>query len=194
MSQAIGNTALAYARVWHHVDASERVLGKLADKIALVLMGKHKPIYDPGVDCGDYVLVSNAKHVVVTGNKQEQKMFYSHSMYAGGLKETPYKDMMVRHPDHVIRHAVSGMLPKNRLRDKRLARLRVFSGPHMGIQGANVFRSWEDGSLPEDFDPSQITTSETLKEVMRKEHERRQTQVPLRRSRPRPLGGWDGRI
>jgi large subunit ribosomal protein L13 len=147
MSQTIGNTALAYARVWHHVDASERILGKLAERIALVLMGKHKPIYDPSVDCGDYVLVSNARNVRVTGRKAEQLVYRKHSMYAGGLKEIPYKDMMARNPDEIIRHAVSGMLPKNKLRDRRLERLKIFPGPRMGILEANVLKSWEDGTL-----------------------------------------------
>ncbi|KAG6819137.1 hypothetical protein H0H93_015030 [Arthromyces matolae] len=164
MSQAVGNTALAYARVWHHVDASDRVLGKLAERIALVLMGKHKPIYDPGVDCGDYVIVTNSRKIKVTGRKEEQLLYRKHSMYPGGLKETPYKDMKDRKPDEVIRHAVSGMLPKNKLRDRRLERLRIFPGIHTGVQGANVLKSWDDGSLPPDYNPSRITTSETLKE------------------------------
>uniref|UniRef100_D8Q8E3 Ribosomal protein L13 n=1 Tax=Schizophyllum commune (strain H4-8 / FGSC 9210) TaxID=578458 RepID=D8Q8E3_SCHCM len=164
MSQAIGNTALAYARVWHHVDASERVLGKLAERIALVLMGKHKPIYDPGVDCGDYVIVTNARNVVVTGNKakQAQLVYRSHSMYPGALKETPYERMMAKNPDHVIRHAVSGMLPKNRLRDRRLERLYVFPREHMGVLGSNILRSWEDGSLTT-YDPHTPITADTLR-------------------------------
>ncbi|KAJ8463936.1 hypothetical protein ONZ45_g3393 [Pleurotus djamor] len=157
MSQAIGNTALAYARVWHHVDASERVLGKLAERIALVLMGKHKPIYDPSVDCGDYVIVTNSRNVKVTGNKAQQLLFRKHSMFPGGLKETPYEDMMVKNPDEIIRHAVSGMLPKNKLRDRRLERLYVFPSYRMGILGGNIMRSWEDGTLPPDWDPKTPT-------------------------------------
>ncbi|KAH9482146.1 50S ribosomal protein L13 [Psilocybe cubensis] len=163
MSQAVGNTALAYARVWHHVDASDRVLGKLAERIALVLMGKHKPIYDPSVDCGDYVVVTNSKKVKVTGRKSEQLLFRKHSMYPGGLKETPYKDMMEIHPDEIIRQAVSGMLPKNKLRERRLERLKIFPAHRMGIIGGNIMRSWDDGTLPPDFNPSTPTTSETLK-------------------------------
>ncbi|TFL02767.1 50S ribosomal protein L13 [Pterulicium gracile] len=162
MSQSIGNTALAYARVWHHVDASERVLGKLAERIAVVLMGKHKPIYDPSVDCGDYVIVSHSRKVKVTGRKDQQLLYRKHSMYPGGLKETPYKDMMIRKPDEIIRHAVSGMLPKNKLRDRRLERLYIFPREHMGVLGGNVLRSWDDGSLPSDWDPTKVTTSETL--------------------------------
>ncbi|KAG5644809.1 hypothetical protein DXG03_007631 [Asterophora parasitica] len=180
MSQAVGNTALAYARVWHHVDASDRVLGKLAERIALVLMGKHKPIYDPSVDCGDYVIVTNSRNVKVTGRKDQQLLYRKHSMFPGGLKETPYKDMMQKKPDEVrklfssfaasteqpqiIRHAVAGMLPKNKLRERRLERLRIFPQYHMGIQGANVMRSWDDGTLPPDYNPSKITTTMSLKE------------------------------
>ncbi|KAL0950352.1 hypothetical protein HGRIS_010320 [Hohenbuehelia grisea] len=162
MSQAIGNTALAYARVWHHVDASDRILGKLAERIALVLMGKHKPIYDPSVDCGDYVIVTNSRNIKVTGNKDKQLVFRKHSMFPGGLKETPYKDMMVKNPDEVIRHAVSGMLPKNKLRDRRLERLYVFPSYRMGVLGGNIMRSWDDGTLPPDWDPRLPTTSQTL--------------------------------
>merc|ERR1712093_372993 len=108
MSQRIGNTSLAYARVWHHHDASGQILGKLSARIALLLMGKHKPIYDPATDCGDYVVVTNARQVAVTGKKAEQKVYRSHSQFPGGKK------------------AVSGMLPKNKLRERRLERLRVF--------------------------------------------------------------------
>ncbi|CAE6537948.1 unnamed protein product, partial [Rhizoctonia solani] len=113
MSQRIGPTALAYARTWHHVDASNRVLGQLAQRIAIALMGKHKPIFDKGVDCGDYVCVTNARKVVVTGRKADQIIYRHHTMYPGGLKEIKYKTMMERKPDEIIRQAVSGMLPKN---------------------------------------------------------------------------------
>ncbi|CAA7259404.1 unnamed protein product [Cyclocybe aegerita] len=187
MSQAVGNTALAYARVWHHVDASDRVLGKLAERIALVLMGKHKPIYDPSVDCGDYVIVTNSRKVKVTGRKEEQLLYRKHTMYPGGLKETPYKTMKERHPDEVrenhlskpilvfmfmadqiIRKAVSGMLPKNKLRERRLERLKVFPSYRMGILGANIMRSFEDGTIPPNFDPKHPTTSQTLLKLREK--------------------------
>ncbi|KAI0774699.1 60S ribosomal protein L23 [Trametes elegans] len=148
MSQAIGNTALAYARVWHHVDASDRVLGKLAERIAIVLMGKHKPIYDPSVDCGDYVVVTNARNVKVTGKKAQQLVYRHHTMFPGGLKEIQYKDMMRRKPDEIIRKAVSGMLPKNKLRERRLERLRIFSDEDMGVFRHNILKRWEDGTLP----------------------------------------------
>ncbi|KAG8218953.1 ribosomal protein L13 domain-containing protein [Butyriboletus roseoflavus] len=151
MSQAVGNTALAYARVWHHVDASDRVLGKLAERIALVLMGKHKPIYDKGVDCGDYVVVTNARNIKVSGRKDEQLVYRKHSMYPGGLKETPYKTVMEKKPNEIIYHAVSGMLPKNKLRDRRMARLKVFGGPNPGIYRNNILKRWEDGTLTDDY-------------------------------------------
>ncbi|PCH40743.1 60S ribosomal protein L23 [Wolfiporia cocos MD-104 SS10] len=147
MSQAIGNTALAYARVWHHVDASDRILGKLAERIAIVLMGKHKPIFDPSSDCGDYVVVTNARKVKVTGKKAQQIVYRSHTMYPGGLKEIQYKDMMQRKPDEIIRKAVSGMLPKNKLRDRRLDRLRIFEDEDMGVFQHNILKRWEDGTL-----------------------------------------------
>ncbi|KAH9065625.1 60S ribosomal protein L23 [Lactarius vividus] len=147
MSQAIGNTALAYARVWHHANAKDRVLGKLAERIAIVLMGKHKPIYDPSVDCGDYVVVTNARQVKVTGRKADQIVYRKHTLYPGGLKETKYKDMMNEKPDQIIRKAVSGMLPKNKLRERRLERLRIFEGPDMGIFQKNILKRWEDGTL-----------------------------------------------
>ncbi|KIY62837.1 60S ribosomal protein L23 [Cylindrobasidium torrendii FP15055 ss-10] len=159
MSQVVGNTALAYARVWHHVDASERIVGKLAERIALVLMGKHKPIYDPGVDCGDYVVVTNCAKIKSTGRKPDQFMFRKHSMYPGGLKEVVYKDMMIKKPEEIIRHAVSGMLPKNKLRDRRLERLRIFPGSEMGITEMNLFRSFHDGTLPPDWNPQPIAES-----------------------------------
>ncbi|KAH7912948.1 ribosomal protein L13 domain-containing protein [Hygrophoropsis aurantiaca] len=151
MSQSIGNTVLAYARVWHHVDASDRVLGKLAERIALVLMGKHKPIYDKSLDCGDYVVVTNARDIKVTGRKDEQLVYRKHSMYPGGLKETKYEDVMDNKPHEIILHAVSGMLPKNKLRERRLARLKVFGGSNMGIYRGNILKRWEDGTLTDDY-------------------------------------------
>ncbi|EJD50835.1 60S ribosomal protein L23 [Auricularia subglabra TFB-10046 SS5] len=147
MSQAVGNTALAYARVWHHVDASDRVLGRLASRIAQVLMGKHKAIFDASVDCGDYVVVTNARRVMVTGRKSEQLVYRKHTMYPGGLKEVSYRDMMQKKPDEIIRHAVSGMLPKNKLRQRRLDRLRIFPDADMGPFKTNILRRWEDGTL-----------------------------------------------
>ncbi|KAJ2920469.1 hypothetical protein H1R20_g16624, partial [Candolleomyces eurysporus] len=174
MSQAVGNkTTLAYARAWHHVDASERVLGKLAERIALVLMGKHKPVYDPSVDCGDYVVVTNARNIKVTGKKEEQLLYRKHTMFPGGLKETPYKVMKEKRPEEIIRHAVSGMLPKNKLRDRRLERLKVFSGHRMGIVGGNILRTFEDGTLPENFNVHEPQTSKTLKALREKQEQQK---------------------
>lgn len=125
-NSSVGNTALAYARAWRGVDAEGQVLGRLATRIAIVLMGKHKPIYDQANDCGDYVIVKNARKVTVTGKKADQKLYRHHTQFPGGLKEIPYKTMLDRNPEEIIRRAVSGMLPKNRLRAKRLERLLIF--------------------------------------------------------------------
>ncbi|THH06621.1 hypothetical protein EW145_g3952 [Phellinidium pouzarii] len=145
MSQAVGNTVLAYAKAWHHVDASGRTLGKLAERIATVLMGKHKPIYDPGVS----VYLQN-RDTCLKRNKADQKVYYSHTMYPGGLKERHFKDLIKRKPDDIIREAVSGMLPKNKLRDRRLDRLRIFAEDDMGAFKHNILKRWEDGTLPSD--------------------------------------------
>ncbi|BGP18902.1 hypothetical protein JCM10213_005513 [Rhodosporidiobolus nylandii] len=125
-SSTVGNTALAFARTWRGVDAEGQVLGRMATRIAIVLMGKHKPIYDQANDCGDYVVVTNAQKVAVTGRKADQKLYRHHTQFPGGLKEIPYKTMLERKPEEIIRRAVSGMLPKNRLRAKRLERLFIF--------------------------------------------------------------------
>ncbi|KAH9833831.1 60S ribosomal protein L23 [Rhodofomes roseus] len=159
MSQVVGNTALAYARVWHHVDASERVLGKLAERIAIVLMGKHKPIFDPSADCGDYVVITNARKVKVSGNKVDQIVYRHHTMFPGGLKEIQYKDMMRRKPDEIIRKAVSGMLPKNKLRDRRLARLRIFEDSDMGVFQHNILKRWEDGTLAQSTPQTKVPSA-----------------------------------
>jgi len=129
------------------VDARGRVLGKLAARIALVLMGKHKPIYDPGADCGDYVTVTNSRAIVVTGQKEAQKVYRHHTMYPGGLKEVPYKRMMEKKPEEIIRKAVSGMLPKNKLRERRLERLYIFEDERNPF-ASNVLQRWEDGQVP----------------------------------------------
>jgi large subunit ribosomal protein L13 len=115
-------------REWHLVDAKGEVLGRLATKIATFLIGKHKSDYSAHMDSGDYVVVINAAKIMVTGKKASQKVYRSHSGYPGGFKEVSYEKMMTDFPDRIITHAVSGMLPKNRLRDKRLLRLKVFEG------------------------------------------------------------------
>ena len=115
-------------REWYIVDASSMPLGKLAVIIADKLMGKSKVTYTPHIDNGDYVVVINAKNVVVTGNKMVDKKYYRHSGYPGGLKELKLEEVLEKDPARVIREAVNGMLPKNKLAAERLKRLRVFEG------------------------------------------------------------------
>ena len=115
-------------REWWIIDAGSLPLGKLAVVIADKLMGKSKVTYTPHIDNGDYVIVTNAKNVVVTGDKMVAKKYYSHSGYPGGLKELKLEEVLVKDPSRVIREAVKGMLPKNKLAAERLTRLRVFEG------------------------------------------------------------------
>ena len=118
---------------WHVVDAEGQTLGRLATHIATILNGKHNPLYVPHLMTGDYVVVTNAEKIRVTGNKVQQKMYYRHSGYVGGLKERTLADMLQKHPDRVISQAVKGMLPKNSLGRKMLKRLKVYAGsehPH----------------------------------------------------------------
>ena len=118
---------------WHVIDADGQVLGRLAVQVAHLLKGKHKPIYSPHMLTGDFVIVTNAAKVRVTGRKADQKIYYSHSQYPGGLKAVPYRRMMARHPHRVIEHAVKGMLPHNRLGRQMFRRLKVYAGaehPH----------------------------------------------------------------
>lgn len=115
-------------RNWHLVDVDGKVLGREAVVIAHKLMGKGKPYFVKNLDCGDYVVVVNAKTVKVTGKKATDKTYYRHSMYPGGFKGETFKEMMMKNPADVIVHAVKGMLPQNKLRDKMLKRLFVFEG------------------------------------------------------------------
>jgi large subunit ribosomal protein L13 len=125
------------SRQWLVVDATDKILGRFASRIAMVLTGKNKPQYTPHVDCGDFVVVLNADKFRVTGKKMNDKIYYSHSMHPGGLKAVSLKAMLQRQPKKVIYHAVSGMLPKNRLRAKRLKRLRIYlSSEHPHIAQA----------------------------------------------------------
>ena len=116
-------------RTWFIVDATGLTLGRMATEIATLLRGKHKPIFDPSVDVGDNVIVINAEKVTVTGLKLEQKKYYRHSGYMGGLKSTTLKDMIKNKPSRVIELAVKRMLPKNRLGRKIFNHLKVYSGP-----------------------------------------------------------------
>lgn len=169
--------AVTFARHWHHLSAEKQVLGQFAVKAALLLMGKHKPrgIYTQGNDqAGDYVVVTNAERIVVTGKKAKQKLYYSHSGRPGSLKTETFEQRLERQPEEVsigspvkifvsceckecstvtlyplfsptsqiIRHAVSGMLPKNRLRDRRLERLKVFAGSD-NPYAANISRRYD---------------------------------------------------
>ena len=121
-------------RQWHVIDASGKVLGRLATRIAILLMGKHKPIFSRNLDTGDFVIIINADKVRVTGNKAKQKVYYRHSGYPGGLKSINLEKMMQTHPTRVIEHAVKGMLPHNRLGARMFKKLRVYVGdthPHL---------------------------------------------------------------
>ncbi|KAI9846770.1 MAG: 54S ribosomal protein L23, mitochondrial [Sclerophora amabilis] len=153
MSQTVGQTKLAYSRVWHQIDvgSDSRPLGRIATQIAIILMGKHKPIWDPSsaaprrsiaslslhftddtslADCGDYVVAVGCHDIHTTGKKRFQKKYYTHTTRPGSLKEITMDRMFAKWGGaEVLRKAVSGMLPKNRLRAKRLARLKAFEGP-----------------------------------------------------------------
>ena len=122
-------TPLDRERNWLLVDAEGQTLGRLATQIADVLRGKRKPTYTPHVDTGDFVVVVNAEKISVTGGKLHEKMYYRHSGYPGGLKKRSLNDMLERRPEEVIRLAVRGMLPKNRLARKQLTKLKVYAGP-----------------------------------------------------------------
>lgn len=116
-------------RSWYIIDAENKVLGKLATKIAVILRGKHKPVFTPHVDTGDFVVVINAKKVHLTGRKLANKMYYRHTGYPGGLKSMSAEEMLKKKPVHIIKLAVKGMLPKNKLGRKQLTKLKVYSGP-----------------------------------------------------------------
>lgn len=120
-------------RQWHLVDAEGQTLGRLATRIAAILKGKHKPIYTPHADVGDYVVVINADKIKVTGRKMLQKMYHRHSGYPGGLTSINLRDLLKKHPTRVIEFAVKGMLPKNRLGRRMFKKLKVYVGnehPH----------------------------------------------------------------
>ncbi len=122
-------TPLTRERNWLVVDAEGRTLGRLSTQIAIALRGKTKPEYTPHVDTGDFVVVVNAEKVSVTGNKRADKRYYRHTGYPGGIKERTLEEMLRRRPEEVIRHAVKGMLPRNRLGRAQLRKLKVYAGP-----------------------------------------------------------------
>ena len=115
-------------RKWFVLDAANKPLGRVATEAARLLRGKHKPIFTPNVDTGDFVIIINAGQAVLTGNKLNQKVMYKHSGYPGGLKETPYRRLMAEKPERALEAAVRGMLPKNRLGRKMSKKLKVFAG------------------------------------------------------------------
>lgn len=121
-------------RKWYVVDATGHTLGRLASEVANVLRGKNKPIYTPHIDTGDYVIIINAEKIKVTGKKLEQKIYYNHSDYVGGMKETTLKDMLQKKPEYVLEHAVKGMLPKGPLGRQMLTKLHVYAGAEHGHQ------------------------------------------------------------
>lgn len=122
-------SASSVERKWYVVDASQYTLGRLTSQVASVLRGKNKPEYTPNLDLGDYVIVINAEKVKLTGKKLDQKIYYNHSEYVGGMKETTLREMMAKKPEQVIEHAVKGMLPKGPLGREMYTKLHVYAGP-----------------------------------------------------------------
>ena len=133
-------------RQWHVIDATDVVLGRLATQAATLLRGKHKPIYAPHVDTGDFVVIVNAGKVALTGNKRETKMAYRHSGYPGGLRETPYSELLEKHPEKAVEKAIKGMLPHNSLGRAMLKKLKVYAGPEHPHQA----------QAPEPFEITQV--------------------------------------
>ena len=124
-------------RDWYVIDADGLVLGRLCTEVARVLRGKHKPIFAPHMDTGDFVIVVNAEKIAVTGKKLDDKIYYRHSGYPGGLRELPFAQMRERYPERVIEIAVRGMLPKNKLAYKMLTKLKVYAGAEHPHQAQN---------------------------------------------------------
>lgn len=126
---------------WYLIDASNKILGRLASEIANILRGKHKSLFTPHMDAGDYVIVVNADKVVLTGKKLDEKIYYRHSGYVGGLRETTAKEMLQKRPENLIRLAVKGMLPKTSLGRRQLTKLKIYTGhthPHAAQQPINL--------------------------------------------------------
>jgi len=125
-------------REWHVIDATDKALGRVASQVASLLMGKHKPIYAPHLDTGDYVIVINASKIKITGRKAEQKIYYRHSGYPGGLKSPTFKDIFDKSPQYIVEHAVKGMLPHTSLGEAMFKKLKVYPGnehPHQAQVG-----------------------------------------------------------
>ena len=128
MQKAKAAKASEIERNWHLLDAKGQILGRLSTRVATLLTGKEKPIWVPYLDLGDYVVVINAKEIAVTGKKETQKRYYRYSGYPSGLRSETLGQLRARRPEEIIRHAVVGMLPKNKLSDRMITRLYVFSG------------------------------------------------------------------
>lgn len=116
-------------RKWYIIDAEGQTLGRLASQVAKVLMGKHKPIFTPHIECGDFVVVVNAEKVSLTGKKWSEKIYIHHTMYPGGLREIAAKDLLQKNPTSIVKAAVRGMLPKTRIGDRLITKLKVYKGP-----------------------------------------------------------------
>jgi len=150
-------------RDWHVIDATERTLGRLATEVASLLRGKHKPTYSPHLDMGDCVVVVNAEKIRVTGRKRQQKMYYRHSMYPGGLKVESLEKLLARHPTRVIERAVKGMLPHNRLGRALNRHLKVYAGPDHPHE-AQVRASEKRRQAPADGGPAAEQAPEQVAE------------------------------
>ena len=116
-------------RKWYVIDATDKVLGRLATEVAMILRGKNKPTFTPYMDTGDYVIIINAEKIRVTGKKAEQKTYFRHTGYPGGVRFTSYQEMMEKHPERILEHAIRGMMPKNRLGRAMYKKLKVVVGP-----------------------------------------------------------------
>ncbi len=130
MEKTFATKNIDVQREWYVVDAAGQTLGRLATRVATMLRGKHKPIFSPSVDTGDYVVIVNAAKIHVTGRKMDQKIYYRHSQYPGGLKEITLRNLLHKHPTRVIEHAVRGMLPKTKLGRQMIKKLKVYAGPN----------------------------------------------------------------
>ena len=127
----------SHEAAWHLVDAEGQILGRLATKIAMTLMGKQRPSYSPHFDGGDAVVIVNAERILVTGNKASQKVYVYHTGYPGGRREVPYADMMENHPERILEKAIQRMMPKNKLGRERIKKLHIYAGsehPHVAQQ------------------------------------------------------------
>ena len=116
-------------RKWYVVDAEGQTLGRLASKVAAILRGKNKPTFTPHVDCGDYVIVINAEKVAVTGKKRQEKIYKRHTGYPGGLRELTFEQLLEKHPEEVVKHAIKGMMPTGKLGRQMYKKLKVYAGP-----------------------------------------------------------------